>query len=165
MIWGVEKTVSPEICFLVLLDQYAPGKWMPEKTQSDLGSKKPLRWDSLKSTCMLFDLEDSQAIIRETECFPSGKGCYMADKTSPKPKKVWTSAPAPIYKLWSILSFDNCAESFRWWMQVKPLCQTDAGTELLMALAANHLLTSKPAIASRPISMLHVKHELQVFAG
>lgn len=51
---------------------------------------------------------------------------------------------------------------------MKPLCQTDAGTELLMALAANHLLTSKHTsipIASRPISMLHVKHELQVFAG
>ena len=47
---------------------------------------------------------------------------------------------------------------------MKPLCRPDAGTELLLALAANDLLSSKHTtipLASRPISMLHVKHVLK----
>lgn len=47
---------------------------------------------------------------------------------------------------------------------MKPLCQTDAGTELIMGRAANHL-SSKHAsipIASRPISVIGVKHMLQL---
>lgn len=53
-------------------------------------------------------------------------------------------------------------------MQVKPLCQTDAGTELIMGLAANHLLSSKHTsmpIASRPISLIGVKHMLKLLQG
>lgn len=48
---------------------------------------------------------------------------------------------------------------------MKPLCQTDAGTELIMGLAANHLLSSKHTsipIASRPISMISAKHMLKL---
>lgn len=66
--------------------------------------------------------------------------------------------------MWKRLSFDNCLESFRRLTQVKPPCQTDAGTELVTALVANHLLSSKHTntpIASRPISMLHVKHTVK----
>lgn len=51
---------------------------------------------------------------------------------------------------------------------MKPLCQTDAGTELIMGLAVNHLLSSKHTsmpIASRPISLIGVKHMLKLLQG
>jgi len=148
----------------MLLDQYTPGKWMPENTQSEPGFRNTARRDSLRSTCMLFDFNDSQVITRETECFSSGQGCHIADKTLPKKWSLNLNS-STYFQIVKHLSFDNCTESFRGVTQVKPPCQTDADTERLMALAPNPLLSSKHTsipTASRPISMLGVKHVLKL---
>lgn len=90
----------------------------------------------------------------------------MLDKTLLKKKKKSLNLNSSTYfQSVKHLSFDSCVESFRGVMQVKPLCQTDAGTELIMGLAANHLLSSKHTsipIASRPISVIGVKHMLKL---
>lgn len=121
VIWGIEKTVSPEICFLMLLDHYMPGKWMPGSTQSDPGFKKTLRWYSLRSICMLFDLEDSRAIIRETDCLSSGQEFHMTDKTLLKKIKFKS-------KLQHL--FSKC-EAFILWQLCWDLQRSDAGETTL----------------------------------
>lgn len=113
---------------------------------------------------MLFDLKDSRVIIRETGCLSSGQEYHMTDKTLLKKQSLNLNS-STYFQSVKHSSFDSCVETFRGVMQVKPLCQTDAGTELIMGLAANHLLSSKHTsipIASRPISMISAKHMLKL---
>lgn len=121
VIWGVEKTASPEIWFHMLLDHCMPGKWMPGSTQSDPGFRKTLRWFPLRSVCMLFDLEDSRVITRDRLLFSSAQEYHMTDKTLLKKIKFR-------FKLQHL--FSKC-EAFILWQLCWVLQRIDAGETTL----------------------------------
>lgn len=79
------------------------------------------------SEVSIFDLEDSQVIIRETEGFSSGQGCHIADKTLVKeikfkPKLQHLFSKREVFILWQLC----------WVCQV-----TDAGETLITRLATD----------------------------